>query len=57
VRVVSWSLPVTYGINLLQAVMLRGQFPSIILLGALFGFALVLFLLDWWLLGRVMARQ
>ena len=53
----SWSLPVTYGINLLQAVMLRGQFPSIILLGALFGFALVLFLLDWWLLGRVMARQ
>ena len=57
VRVVSWSLPVTYGINLLQAVMLRGQFPSIILLGALFGFALVFFLLDWWLLGRVMARQ
>ena len=57
VRVVSWSLPVTYGINLLQSVMLRGQFPSIILLGALFGFALVFFLLDWWLLGRVMARQ
>jgi ABC-2 type transport system permease protein len=57
VRIVSWSLPVTYGINLLQSVMLRGQFPSIILLGALFGFALVFFLLDWWLLGRVMARQ
>ena len=57
VRVVSWSLPVTYGINLLQAVMLRGQFPSMILLGALFAFALVFFLLDWWLLGRVMARQ
>jgi ABC-2 type transport system permease protein len=57
VRVVSWSLPVTYGINLLQSVMLRGQFPSIILLGALFGFALLFFLLDWWLLSRVMARQ
>ena len=57
VRVVSWSLPVTYGINLLQAVMLRGQFPSMILLGALFAFALVFFLLDWLLLGRVMARQ
>jgi len=27
------------------------------LLGALFGFALVFFLLDWWLLSRVMARQ
>jgi len=57
VRLVSWSLPVTYGINLLQSVMLRGQFPSIMLLGALFGFALVFFLLDWWLLSRVMARQ
>lgn len=57
VRVVSWALPVTYGINLLQSVMLRGQMPSIILLGALFLFALVFFVLDWWRLSRVMARQ
>ena len=57
VRAVSWALPVTYGSNLLQSVMLRGQMPSIILLGALFLFALVFFVLDWWRLGRVMARQ
>ena len=57
VRVVSWALPVTYGINLLQSVMLRGQMPSIILLGALFLFALVFFMLDWWRLSRVMAHQ
>ncbi len=57
VRAVSWALPVTYGINLLQAVMLRGQMPGIILLGALFLFALVFFLLDWWRLSRLMARQ
>jgi len=57
VRAVSWALPVTYGINLLQSVMLRGQMPSMILLGALFLFALVFFLIDWWRLSRLMARQ
>ena len=57
VQVVSWALPVTYGINLLQSVMLRGQVPNIILLGALILYALVLFLISWWRLGRVMARQ
>lgn len=57
VQVVSWSLPVTYGINLLQSVMLRGQLPNVLLVGALFLYALVFFLLDWWRLGRVMARQ
>lgn len=57
VQVVSWALPVTYGINLLQSVMLRGQFPNILLLGALFLYALILFLFNWWRLSRVMARQ
>ncbi len=57
VRVVSWMLPVTYGIELLQSVMLRGQFPSLLLLGGLFLFAVIFFLLDWWRLGRLMARQ
>ena len=57
VQVVSWALPVTYGINLLQAVMLRGQFPNPLLIGALFLYALLLFLFNWWRLSRVMARQ
>ncbi len=57
VQVVSWALPVTYGINLLQSVMLRGQFPALLLLGGLFLYAVIFFLLDWWRLSRVMARQ
>ena len=57
VQVVSWALPVTYGINLLQSVMLRGQAPNIFLLGALVLYALILFLVSWWRLNRVMARQ
>jgi len=57
VQAVSWALPVTYGINLLQSVMLRGQLPNMLLIGALFLYALLFFLIDWWRLNRVMARQ
>jgi len=57
VRAVSWALPVTYGINMLQSVMLRGRPPSTLLLVALFVIAAVFFVLDWWRLGRIMARQ
>ena len=57
VQVVSWALPVTYGINLLQSVMLRGQSPALLLLGGLFLYAVIFFLIDWWRLSRVMARQ
>ena len=57
VQVVSWALPVTYGINLLQSVMLRGQLPSMLLIGALFLYGVVFFIIDWWRLNRVMARQ
>ncbi len=57
VQVVSWALPVTYGINLLQSVMLRGQSPNVLLLAGLFVYAAVFFIIDWWRLSRVMARQ
>jgi len=57
VQVVSWALPVTYGIELLQSVMLRGQIPSAFLITALFAYAFALFLIDWWRLRRIMARQ
>ena len=57
VQVISWMLPATYGTALLQDVMLRGQFPSIIQLGALYLFGAVLFLLAWWRLQRHMPRQ
>jgi ABC-2 type transport system permease protein len=57
VQIVSWALPATYGTILLQDVMLRGQFPSIVQLGALYLFGLVLFLLAWWRLQRQMPKQ
>jgi ABC-2 type transport system permease protein len=57
VQIVSWALPVTYGINLLQSVMLRGQPPALLLLGGLFLYAAVFFMIDWWRLNRIMARQ
>ena len=57
VQVVSWALPVTYGIELLQSVMLRGQTPGPFLIAALFVYAFVFFVIDWWRLNRIMARQ
>jgi ABC-2 type transport system permease protein len=57
VQIVSWALPVTYGINLLQSVMLRGQALDLLLIGGLFLYAVVLFIIDWWWLNRVYARQ
>ncbi|MAU01445.1 MAG: hypothetical protein CL608_30260 [Anaerolineaceae bacterium] len=56
VRVVSWLLPATYGTVLLQDVMLRGEIPQLLLLLALFGFAIILWLLAWFRLARQMAR-
>lgn len=56
-QVISWTLPATYGTILIQDIMLRGQFPSIIQLGALYLFATVLFLLAWWRLQRQMPSQ
>jgi len=55
VRIVSWLLPATYGTVLLQDVMLRGEVPQILLLLALFGFAIILWLLGWIRLARQMA--
>ena len=57
VRVVSWMLPVTYGIQMLQQIMLRGQPPSLLLLGGLLAMGLSLFVIAWFLLSRLMARR
>jgi ABC-2 type transport system permease protein len=54
VRLVSWLVPATYGITLLQDVMLRGTFPRAELLAVLLAGGMGLFLLDWWLLRREM---
>lgn len=44
VRVISYLLPVTYGIKALQAVMLRGEQPALWVLGALAAMAVILFI-------------
>jgi ABC-2 type transport system permease protein len=57
IRVISWMLPVTYGIQLLQAIMLRGAAPSPLLLGGLLAISLVVFLWAWFLMRGLMARR
>jgi ABC-2 type transport system permease protein len=56
IKLISWSLPATYGILELHAVMLRGQHPSAILLLALAGIGLALFLIALFLLRRRMSE-
>ncbi len=57
VRIVSWLLPATYAISLLQNVMLRGYLTRPYLLAALAGIGLFMFILSWLLLRRQMARK
>jgi ABC-2 type transport system permease protein len=57
VRVVSWALPATYGVQLLQNIMLRGLSFNIIVLGGLTAIGLFLFFVSWYLLRRLMARS
>lgn len=57
VRVISWMLPVTYGIQLFQGVMLRGLPPEPLLLGSLVLIGLALFVWAGLLLHRLMARR
>jgi ABC-2 type transport system permease protein len=50
----AWSLPATYGIRMLQDVMLRGASAPMILLLALLFMGIILFMIDWLLLRRKM---
>jgi ABC-2 type transport system permease protein len=56
-RLVSWALPVTYGMALLQQVMLLGARPDPLLLGSLAAMGAGLFMVSWLLMRRLMARQ
>ena len=50
----AWSLPATYGIRMLQDVMLRGSPLPILVFAGILAIGIVLFLLDWLLLKRKM---
>jgi ABC-2 type transport system permease protein len=56
VRIVSWSIPATYGIEMLQNVMLRGQILNSLWIGVLAAMGVGLFLVAWLLLRRSMHR-
>ena len=54
VTILAWSLPATYGIRMLQDVMLRGSFVPALVFQAIAIIGVVLFLIDWVLLRKKM---
>ena len=54
VRAISWLLPVTYGMNLLQEVMLRGVAPNWLYAAGLVGLGVALLLVAWAQLRRLL---
>ena len=57
ITVLAWSLPATYGIRMLQDIMLRGSsLPPLVFLG-IAGIGIALFLIDWILLRKKMESQ
>lgn len=54
VRAISWLLPVTYGMNLLQEVMLRGAAPGWLYMAGLVGLGVALLLVAWAQLRRLL---
>jgi ABC-2 type transport system permease protein len=57
VRSFSWALPATYGIRLLQDIVLRGTSMNLYLFFALLGIGIVLFLICWILLRRRLSQE
>jgi ABC-2 type transport system permease protein len=53
VRVLSWSLPTTYGIIMLRDIFLRGDPPDLTLLGGLVAIGAVMCVIAWLLLRRL----
>jgi ABC-2 type transport system permease protein len=51
---IAWSLPATYGIRMLQDVMLRGSSVPLLVFSGIAGIGVVLFLIDWRLLKKKM---
>jgi ABC-2 type transport system permease protein len=57
VQIVSWMLPSTYGIRMLQDIMLRGVSANPILMLGLLGLGILFFLVTWLLLRRQMRQE
>ena len=57
VRTISWAIPATYAIQLLQDIMLRGRATNLVWLAVMAAIGAGLALVAWLLLRRTMARQ
>jgi ABC-2 type transport system permease protein len=56
-KILAWSLPATYGIRMLQDVMLRGAAVPVLVFEGIALIGIVLFVIDWLLLRRRMEAQ
>jgi ABC-2 type transport system permease protein len=57
VRVVSWMLPATYAIKMLQSIMLRGYSFDPVLFNALLAVGIALFVVAWFFLRRRLQKE
>lgn len=57
VKIISWALPATYGIQSLHDIMLRGIPPNGVTVSGLFGMGLIFFTLAWLLLRHQMSEK
>jgi len=57
ITILAWSLPATYGIRMLQDVMLRGSTVPVLVFLGLSGIGMALFLIDWILLRKKIENQ
>jgi ABC-type polysaccharide/polyol phosphate export permease len=57
ITVIAWSLPATYGIRMLQDIMLRGSSVPLLLFLGVAGIGIVLFLINWILLRKLMESR
>jgi len=57
ITILAWSLPATYGIRMLQDIMLRGSSVPLLVFLGITSIGIVLFLIDWALLRKKMESQ
>lgn len=57
ITILAWSLPATYGIRMLQDIMLRGSSVPLLIFGGIAIIGIVLFLVNWLILRRKIEVQ
>jgi ABC-2 type transport system permease protein len=57
IRFLSWMIPATYGMRLLQEIMFRASGLNPLIIGGLVGLGLLFFIISWLLLKRQMRQK